>query len=506
MSLSIIELPSFQNFKSLFDMQYFVCPLCPFKWHSKQGFVDHAWQKHPDMVENMKNLQDGSMDDVIVPWHQINSNDDFTEKNNIPEEEKETVIEINEESLGNQIPVVNEEEISDDTTEIVTTTNTEDSKEYILKFTNFECAECKLLYNILSQHSCTSLQELKTQEENESENENVSDDKSHTSLKSELVEICVPLKRKTNFKTLKYTISEDKNKSGVYEVVKKVFKCKKCEKSYSEHGSLTKHIDAVHKNIKKSCKCETCGKVFSRKQDWKKHVSRHGDNDFKCDFCEKSFVLNNQLERHVYITHKGHKEEKTTYKCGTCGKQYKNYASLKAHIRIVHEGRKDYNCIDCGLLYALKRDLDAHVQKVHEKINITQSHMCETCGKSLTTAATLKHHIWVIHDGHKDHKCDQCSSSFAQKSDLKRHVDVVHNGQKNYNCKACSKSFGRSSTLQEHIRSVHEGQRNNKCETCGKTFFQKTDMQRHIDSVHLKKPDVWKRKKKFNNESWVSQI
>ena len=53
---------------------------------------------------------------------------------------------------------------------------------------------------------------------------------------------------------------------------------------------------------------------------------------------------------------------------------------------------------------------------------------------------------------------------------------------------------------------VHERQKNNICPTCGARFYAKTDMQRHIDSVHLKKPDVWKRKKKFNNESWVSQI
>ena len=209
MSLSIIELPSFQNFKSLFDMQYFVCPLCPFKWHSRQGFVDHAWQKHPVLVEKMKSLQDNSMDEVVVPWkkNQMNSNDDLTEKNKIQEEEK-TIFEIKEKSSLN-ILMNEEESTSNDIIEIApddknykklvcndcgkifsskdslrihsfmhmnmkhpATKNTDETSEaendedstelnFVLRFTNSKCDKCKLLFNILSEHPCTKLEKIK---------------------------------------------------------------------------------------------------------------------------------------------------------------------------------------------------------------------------------------------------------------------------------------------------------------------------------------------------------
>ena len=115
--MSITQLRSLDNFKSLFDFQYFVCPLCPFKWRSKQGFIDHVWQKHPVLVEKMKNLQDDSMDGVILPWNQMNSNGDLTGKNNIQEEEiKTTIMEIKDESLdaGDTRKVVSDDKNSEE--------------------------------------------------------------------------------------------------------------------------------------------------------------------------------------------------------------------------------------------------------------------------------------------------------------------------------------------------------------------------------------------------------
>ena len=171
MSLSIIELPSFQNFKSLFDMQYFVCPLCPFKWHSRQGFVDHAWQKHPVLIEKMKSFQDNSMDEVVVPWKKNQMNSNLTEKNKIQEEEK--IIFESKEASSFNILMNEEESTSNDITEIVPDDknndetsdgeNDEDSAElnFVLRFTNSKCDKCKLLFNILSEHPCTKLEKIK---------------------------------------------------------------------------------------------------------------------------------------------------------------------------------------------------------------------------------------------------------------------------------------------------------------------------------------------------------
>ena len=391
-------------------------------------------------------------------------------------------------------------------TDITNFENDEDSAElnFVLKFTNFKCAKCKLLHNILSQHPCTSLQKIKmcldvkTTHENDSEINDYDDnsfDTNNTSLTSKLVEICAPLKTENNSNDLEYTLSENENAaSEVHEDLsrQKKFKCKVCGKFSVSRTSLKVHISNFH--IKKPSKCETCGKVFQRKYEWKQHVSLHGDNDLKCDFCEKSFVRDEHLEQHVYTTHKGHKEEEPRFICGTCSKAFTQCNRLKTHILRVHEGVKKHQCKICGMLYVDKSNLTKHVQRVHEKINM-RKHMCETCGNGFTTTDALKGHIRVIHDGIRDHSCDQCGRLFSRKGDLNKHIAAVHKGQRNYNCEACGKTFAWKAVLTCHIKQVHEGQRNHNCPTCGNAFFSKTDMQRHIDSVHLGKKDVWKRKK-----------
>ena len=53
---------------SLYDLQYFNCPACAFKNYSKQTFVNHAYEIHPESIESLNNIQDNSMKDIICPW------------------------------------------------------------------------------------------------------------------------------------------------------------------------------------------------------------------------------------------------------------------------------------------------------------------------------------------------------------------------------------------------------------------------------------------------------
>ena len=62
----IIENP--WNIQSIYDLQYFNCPSCEFKNHSKQEFVNHAFGSHPASIEHLSNIQDNSFNDVMCPW------------------------------------------------------------------------------------------------------------------------------------------------------------------------------------------------------------------------------------------------------------------------------------------------------------------------------------------------------------------------------------------------------------------------------------------------------
>ena len=55
------------NIKSLYDLQYFNCPSCPYKNNLKQEFVNHAHIFHPESNKYLRNIADDSISDVYIP-------------------------------------------------------------------------------------------------------------------------------------------------------------------------------------------------------------------------------------------------------------------------------------------------------------------------------------------------------------------------------------------------------------------------------------------------------
>ena len=53
---------------SIYNFQYFNCPACTYKHSSKQEFVNHAYEFHPEVVDTLNEISDGSLCDVICPW------------------------------------------------------------------------------------------------------------------------------------------------------------------------------------------------------------------------------------------------------------------------------------------------------------------------------------------------------------------------------------------------------------------------------------------------------
>ena len=57
------------NIQSIYDLQYFNCPSCVYKNHSKQELIDHAYDFHPESIEYLMHVNDKSLIDVILPWN-----------------------------------------------------------------------------------------------------------------------------------------------------------------------------------------------------------------------------------------------------------------------------------------------------------------------------------------------------------------------------------------------------------------------------------------------------
>ena len=235
----------------------------------------------------------------------------------------------------------------------------------------------------------------------------------------------------------------------------------------------------VIKNVHKGHKlCDTCGKSFADSWGLERHLHtvhnvHEGHKDYKCDFCGKAFTNSADLKKHVSLIH----EENG--KCEICGKSFSSPQNMKRHIQIVHEKRKNYVCDICGKFFSEKGGLKKHRLAYHD-----QSYKCEFCNNKLFYSATsLKSHIYIVHEGHRDYTCDTCGKSFSQPQGLKRHKLGVHEGIKNHKCDTCSKSFMDNSKLQEHIRTVHEKRKDYACELCEKAFSTAAVLRKHI-SVH----------------------
>ena len=117
----------------------------------------------------------------------------------------------------------------------------------------------------------------------------------------------------------------------------KVFACEKCEKnSFSKNYHLQLHIRNVHEGKNKEHHSCICDKSFSDAGSLKRHIQsfHEGQKDHKCESCGKLFSRADQLKRHIHTVHEGHKD----HKCESCGKSFSQAGQLKKHIHNKHEG------------------------------------------------------------------------------------------------------------------------------------------------------------------------
>ncbi|XP_063368807.1 zinc finger protein 85-like [Cydia amplana] len=76
------------------------------------------------------------------------------------------------------------------------------------------------------------------------------------------------------------------------------YKCKECNKGFTEPCSLTKHMN-MHKGVK-PYKCLWCEYEAASKNHLDRHIKRHtGDKRFKCELCDYACVQKWDLKRHA---------------------------------------------------------------------------------------------------------------------------------------------------------------------------------------------------------------
>ena len=259
------------NIQSIYEFQFFNCPSCIFKNHSKQEFFSHAYQFHPESIEYFKNINDESLNDIVFPseldMKQIKTENyevnDFNDEHDLSD-----VISQNDEDPLNCIKVENLE------------------IEHESQFENSE--------TFVSEHFS---QEASFDEENI--NGELAEDEIVSDLELAINEVY-------NYSSTSWA----KDEQNEIEKMKK-HKCEICEKAFITPSKLKRHSSthkALKNNPKNKHKCEICERAFFSPSKLKRHtrIVHEGIKNYQCTYCSYAGGTAQNLRSHISRIHEKH--------------------------------------------------------------------------------------------------------------------------------------------------------------------------------------------------------
>ncbi|OXA45150.1 oocyte zinc finger protein XlCOF14 [Folsomia candida] len=230
--------------------------------------------------------------------------------------------------------------------------------------------------------------------------------------------------------------------------------------------------------------CDTCHQVFFTLGTLRRHIAViHSTMErprFPCSFpgCSKTYLYKRHILEHVKIDHA---KNPVRFPCTLCGKEFKTRTELERHIP-THTTEKPYNCATCGRSYANRGNMISH-QKTHLEKSTRPVSKCHVCPQTFLSSRGLQYHIRAVHESRRDHPCEFCDKRLSTPASLKRHVGVMHVMNKGLirSCDKCEYKSYLIDNLARH-RMRHNPARH-ECYFCRKKFFSFGELGKHF-SVH----------------------
>ena len=116
--------------------------------------------------------------------------------------------------------------------------------------------------------------------------------------------------------------------------------CTKCSLQFDKKIIFDMHLSIVHKETIDIKKEPTCSTFMENSDETRSTSVQEKKKPFKCDMCDYSFSEKGSLKKHIASVHEG----KKPFNCSICGYNCSEKGTLKKHIASVHEGKKVIKC------------------------------------------------------------------------------------------------------------------------------------------------------------------
>lgn len=286
--------------------------------------------------------------------------------------------------------------------------------------------------------------------------------------------------------TNNFISSEGKDNLFVCLVCSHMFPSQKQLALHSATHDLNEEEQEMYDDPVRNLTCEFCGRVLSTKSTLREHIMIHtGEKPHECLLCGAHFRHKANL-----VVHVNSHAVVSTYKCKKCNKAFTKKLEFEKHLKIhVDSTGKPLCCFICNTVFKSQRTLYNHSLLHSRKGSVRAKkrngevkspvHVCRTCGKVLSTKATLKEHE-MIHSGERPHVCNICGRSIRHKANFVVHVQT-HGQGKSYECDMCDEAFMRKSDLTQHKQAQHSKSKLLRCPICGEVFKSPHKFNRHME-------------------------
>ena len=533
-------MPSYGNpwkIQSLYELQYFNCPACHYKNRSNQEFINHAYETHPESIEDLKNITDASMDCVVCPWDNVDIKDEVSDNDffdsNVPENDSDISIEdtvsqnIHKDrnvlrSRRRNVQQTNYyegDETEENTINGASSTSTVKEKKItciLCKIYQKDPSSCNHAKISVSSSSIPIEQNFKGKKKNNmqlqnheiiSPNSNEEDQKAEKDLEVlEEIENSYtnnddPYPNDADWDTELVSHSET-HQSTDNNDQKSQYKCNYCKKNNIENSACL-----LCKLFQKNKTCDYIKILANNREKFKNladdeqtntddtlnngDVKNDSDSEDKNSSSENSFnnvlktILKSKPKPNVRSMTMITMQKQYGLKCKLCGEAFEDKNLLRNHLVTNHRN----TCPLCKESFDRNSDLQDHMKAMHEAFEGRKSdadrvkHLCHLCSKIFKKPSALKVHIDSIHYKIRDHTCDSCGKAFINSHKLRYHIERDHENIKNFLCDMCDKQFYFNADLTKHKKSVH-GEKKFICRHCGKPFATVGRQKTHEEIVH----------------------